>query len=614
MSYEAKDIQSLSFLEGTRRRIQMYLGSDDIEGTYQGFKEVINNSTDEALAGYGNRIEIVVNEKENSISVRDFGRGVPFLVKEDGTNILVDIYTKAHTGGKFSNNNYKNAAGLNGCGGSCVCLSSKSFIVKSFRDGTQAEARFTKGVNNYYKETKTKEKNGTYVWFIPDEEVFKNGEIGYTFTRVCQEIKDVSFLYKGLSFSIKNAETGDEKTFSASNGIIDFVKEEVKKPLNQHIVYITETDGTDSIEIAFQWGVKHEKPYTFVNGLRCPEGGVNLTGARSALTRTFNSLSGKNFDAENIRKNLFYVMNFKIANPSFANQTKSKINSPSARTLASKAFSNALKEMKTHYPNEFETIVAYLDKIEKAEAAASRARDAILQTETQIEKNQKRKVFSSDKLKDAEYLGEKSTLLIVEGLSAASSMAVSRDRKRYGILAIRGKLINCLAHTDEEIFANEEINLLLSAMNIVPKKYNANKLRYGKIAICADQDSDGKHIGLLIMAAIYKLAPQFLKEGRLCWLQSPLYIEKIGKEEKYYFTDQEIENVEIKGELQRNKGLGSLSPQQAKNSMFNPKNQKMITLIPDEDSLCLLEELMGTDNSYRKSYIFDNVDFSTIHE
>lgn len=614
MSYEAKDIQSLSFLEGTRRRIQMYLGSDDIEGTYQGFKEVINNSTDEALAGYGNKIEIVVNEKESSISVRDFGRGVPFLVKEDGTNILIDIYTKAHTGGKFSNNNYKNAAGLNGCGGSCVCLSSKSFIVKSFRDGTQAEARFTKGVNNYYKETKTKEKNGTYVWFIPDKEVFKNGEIGYTFSRVCQEIKDISFLYKGLSFSIKNAETGKEKTFSASNGIIDFVKEEVKNPLNQHIVYITETDGTDSVEVAFQWGVKHEKPYTFVNGLRCPEGGVNLTGARSALTRTFNSLSGKNFDAENIRKNLFYVMNFKIANPSFANQTKSKINSPSARTLASKAFSNALKEMKTHYPNEFETIVAYLNKIEKAEAAASRARDAILQTETQIEKNQKRKVFSSDKLKDAEYLGEKSTLLIVEGLSAASSMAVSRDRKRYGILAIRGKLINCLAHTDEEIFANEEINLLLSAMNIVPKKYNANKLRYGKIAICADQDSDGKHIGLLIMAAIYKLAPQFLKEGRLCWLQSPLYIEKIGKEEKYYFTDQEIENVEIKGELQRNKGLGSLSPQQAKNSMFNPKNQKMITLIPDEDSLCLLEELMGADNSYRKSYIFSNVDFSTIHE
>lgn len=500
------------------------------------------------------------------------------------------------------------------CGGGCVCLSSKNFIVKSYRDGVCAEARFEKGVNNYYKEQKTKEKNGTYVWFIPDPEVFKNGEIGYTYDRVCEEIKNISFLYKGLTFSIKNEETNKSVSFSANNGIVDFVKEEVKKPMNRNIIYATETEGTDTIEIAFQWGVKRETPFTFVNGLCCPEHGVNLTGARSSITRTFNSLSGKSFDAENIRKNLFYVMNFKIANPSFANQTKSKINSPSARSLASKAFSNALKEMKAKYPQEFDSIVAYLDKIEKAEAAASKAREAILQATTQIEKTQKKKVFSSDKLKDAEFLGQDSTLLIVEGLSAASSMAVSRDRKKYGILAIRGKLVNCLAHTEEKIFANEEINLLLSAMNIIPGKYNSNKLRYGKIAICVDSDSDGGHIGLLIMAAIHKLAPQFLKEGRLCWLRSPLYIEKIGGKEKYYFSDDEIRDVKIQGELQRNKGLGSLSPQQAKDSMFNSKNQRMDVLIPDEDSISLLEELMGEDNSYRKDYIFENIDFSTIHE
>lgn len=493
MSYEAKDIQSLTFLEGVRRRIQMYLGSDDIEGTYQGFKEVINNSTDEALAGYGNKIEIVVNEKENSISVRDFGRGVPFLVKEDGTNILIDIYTKSHTGGKFSNNNYKNAAGLNGCGGSCVCLSSQIFTVKSFRDGTQAEARFTKGVNNYYKETKTKEKNGTYVYFIPDKEVFKNGEIGYSFSRICQEIKDISFLYKGLTFSVKNEETKEENTFTANNGIIDFVKDEVKKPLHSHIIYATETDGTDTIEVAFQWGVKHEKPYTFVNGLRCPEGGVNLTGARSSLTRTFNSLSGKNFDAENIRKNLFYVMNFKIVNPSFANQTKSKINSPSARTLASKAFSNALKEMKTHYPNEFETIVAYLDKIEKAEAAASKARDAILAHESEMAEVKKKKIIDSNKLRDAKKLGEDSILLCVEGLSAGGSMSIGRSKApegdKYGILMLRGKCINALANPIEDVLKNEEVKLLLQALGITyGKKYDSKKLRYGKIAICSDAD------------------------------------------------------------------------------------------------------------------------------
>ena len=616
MSYDANSIQSLNFRDGLRLRIQMYLGSDDIEGTYQAFKEIINNSTDEVLAGYGDKIEIIVNEKENSISIRDYGRGCPFLLKEDGSNLLVDIYSKSHTGGKFSNDNYKNASGLNGVGGSCVCLSSEKFIVKSFRDGICAEALFEKGINNYYKEQSTKENNGTYVWFISDKEVFKNGEICFTFSRVCEEIKNISFLYKGLSFSIKNKETNEEKIYLAKNGIIDFVKEEVKKPINSHIIYAEETDGADSIEIAFQWGCKHETPYTFVNGLRCPEHGVNLTGARSAITRTFNSLSGKNFDAENIRQNLFYVMNFKITNPSFANQTKSKINSQSARTLASKAFTNALKEMKNIYPSEFESIVLMLDKIQKAEEAADRAREKVLLATAQVEKNQKKKVFSSDKLKDAEFLGQNSTLLIVEGDSAASSMAMARDIKKYGILAIRGKILNCLSNTEDKIFENEEINLLLSAMNIVPGKYNASKLRYGKIAICTDSDSDGYHIGLLIMAALRYLAPKFLDEGRLCWLRSPLYIVKNGKNESYYFTDEEMDAARptINGEIQRNKGLGSLSPSQARESMFNEKNQRIDVLIPDEDSIFLLEELMGENVEPRRDFIFSNVDFSEIRE
>ena len=298
-SYTAENIQHLETREAMRSRIQMYLGSDDIEGTYQAFKEILNNSTDEAIVGYGDKLDIIVDEKENSISVRDYGRGCPFLVKEDGTNLLIDIYTKAHVGGKFSEDSYKNVAGLNGVGGSCVCLSSEKFLVKSFRNGVKAEAYFEKGVNISYKEEKTKEKNGTYVWFIPDKEVFKNGEIGFSFNRICEEIKNISFLYEGITFSILNSESKEEKIFCAKNGIIDFVKDEVKSPLHPHIIYVKETDGTDSIEIAFQWGVKKETPYTFVNGLCCPEHGVNLTGARSAITRTFNSLTKSNFDSDN---------------------------------------------------------------------------------------------------------------------------------------------------------------------------------------------------------------------------------------------------------------------------------------------------------------------------
>lgn len=617
MSYNAESIEELSFLEGVRRRVQMYLGSDDIEGTYQAFKEIINNSTDEAIEGYGNRIEISVNEKDNSISVRDYGRGVPFLVKPDGTNILVDIYSKAHVGGKFSNKGYGgNVSGLNGIGGSCVCLSSLSFDVRSFRDKVMAEAKFSKGVNTYYKESKTTEANGTYVYFIPDKEVFKNGNIGFTYSRVCQEIKDISFLYKNLTFIITNENTKEKKEFCAKNGIIDFVKEEVKKPLHQHIIAWKETDGQNEIEIAFQWGTKRETVYTFVNGLRCPEHGVNLTGAKSAITKTFNNLSRENFESDNIRHNLFYVMNFKIVNPSFANQTKSKINSPCARTLASKAFTNALKEMKTKYGTEFEAISVLLKKVEKADEAAERARNAILESTSNIEKNQKRKVFSSAKLKDAEYLGEKSTLLIVEGDSAASAVAQARDRKHFGLLAIKGKILNCLANSDEAIFKNEEINLLLSAMNIVPNKYNSSKLRYGKIAICSDADSDGFHIGLLVMAAIQKLCPQFLQEDRLYWMRTPLYIVKNGKQETYYFTDEEMDAARptLKGEVQRAKGIGALSPEQTYNSMFNPKYQRLELLHPSEEAIILLQELMGEDVSYRKDFIFSHVDFSKISE
>lgn len=491
MSYTADDIKSLSFKEGVRTRIQMYLGSADNEGTYQAFKEILNNSTDEALVGYGKQIDIAVDEDENSIEVQDYGRGVPFLVRPDGTNVLVDIYTKAHTGGKFDEGAYKNVSGLNGIGGSCVCLSSRFFIVESTRDGRAARAEFKQGDLVSYTEKASKHKNGTMVKFSPDPEVFKDEPIHYSYKRICNDIKNISYLYSGITFNIYNLKTGEKEKYCAKNGIIDFVKDNVGKGLHSHIISSSIEEDGDKIEIAFQWGSEREKSYVFVNGLLCPEGGSPITGARAALTRTFNALSRQNFSGEAIRGNLFYVINCSVANPSFANQTKSKINNTNLRTMASNCFSDALKEMFNTYRNEFDTVVEVLKKVSKAEAAAERARQAVMTAQKDIEKNQKRKVFNSDKLKDAEFLGQDSTLLIVEGNSAAASMAVARDTSKYGILAIRGKIINCLANDNEKIFENEEIKLLLSAMNIPSNgNYDAKKLRYGKIAICVDADSD----------------------------------------------------------------------------------------------------------------------------
>ena len=596
----------------------MYLGSDDIEGTYQALKEIINNSTDEAIAGFGNKIEIEVNEKDNAITVRDYGRGVPFGIREDGENVLVSIYSKSHTGGKFEEGAYKNASGLNGIGAKCVCLSALEFQVQSFRNGVEARAHFTKGDLDYYSDShSTNQPDGTKVWFIPDPEVFKTGEIGYSYEKICKDIKNISYLYSGITFIIINQNTGETKSYCAKNGIVDFIKDNISKPLHKHIIHdsIVDSNG-DKLEIAFQWGSGKEQSYVFVNGLLCPEGGSPITGAKTSITRTFNSLSKQNFDGDAIRGGLFYVINCSVSQPSFANQTKSKINNMNLRTLASNCFSNALKQMKIKYSDEFDGIVELLKKIAKAEAAAERARRQVLEATKDIEKNQKKKVFSSDKLKDAEFLGQNATLLIVEGDSAAGGIAKARDYKNYGILAIRGKILNCLAHPEEKIFQNEEIKLLLSAMNIVPGKYNASKLRYGRIGICTDADSDGYHIGLLIMAALRYLAPEFLNEKRLCWLRSPLYIVKNGKNESYYFTDEEFNKVrgKLKGEVQRAKGLGALSVEQAHKSMFTPEFQRMDVLEPDPESVYILEELMGKDVEPRRDFIFNKIDFSEIRE
>ena len=615
MTYDAKSIKSLTFKEGVRTRVQMYLGSADNEGAYQAFKEIINNATDEAIAGYGNKIEITVNENNNSISVRDYGRGVPFLIKEDGSNVLVDIYTKAHTGGKFDESVYKNASGLNGIGGSCVCLSSNWFIVKSYRDNVEATAKFKKGDLEEYSENPSNQKNGTLIIFSPDNEVFKDEKIGYSYKRICEDIKNISYLYNGIVFEVTNSDSGEVKTYCAKNGIQDYIKDNLPNPLHRHIItkQVVDENG-DKLEIAFQWGSKYEESRVFVNGLLCPEGGSPITGAKTAITRTFSSLSGQKFDGDSIRANLFYVINCSVAQPSFANQTKSKINNANLRTMASNAFSDALKEMALKYKNEFETIVELLKKIQKADAAAERARQQVLNVTKEIEKNQKKKVFASDKLKDAEFLGQDSILLLVEGLSAASSIAMARNEKKFGILALRGKMINAFSNPEEKFYENEEVKLLMSAMNIIPDKYNASKLRYGKIGICTDADADGYSIGLLIMCALYKIAPQFIEEGRLYWLRSPLYIVKKNKKEYYFFNDEEYNNRKIDGETLRAKGLGALSAEQARASMFTEEFQRLDQLIPDNDTLTLLMNLMGKDSEPKRDFIFNNIDFSEIKE
>ena len=621
VNYGINDIESLSFKDGVRQRIAMYLGSADMQGVYNAIQEIISNSIDEYYMGYGNEITIGLGP-DNIVVVTDKGRGIPFGIKEDGSNVLVDIFSRAHTGGKFNDKVYNSVAGLNGIGAKATCLSSLKFNVCTVRDNKMAMASWEKGELVSYREldNNTNAKYGTSIQFAPDPEVYNLEPINIDFNVLCEKCKNLSYLTKGLTFIL---ETGKPRTneykkvvYCAKNGLLDLIKDNVKNPIHKNPIYFEMEDGNDKVEIALQWTKDKEKSFVFTNGLENIEGGTPLTGMKTALTTFMKKQFKGEFDGDMARTGLVYAVSCKTPNPSFANQTKTKINNPELRGLAQRATGQALQEFSIRKKNDFDQVIEFLTKERKAELAAERARRQILEATKDIEKNQKKKVFASDKLKDAEFLGENSTLLIAEGDSALGGLAQGRDYTHYGIMAIRSKIINALSKPEEKVYENEEIKLLLSAMNIVPGKYDAKKLRYGRLAICTDADSDGYHIGLLIMAALAYIAPQFIREGRLCWLRSPLYIVSNGKNESYYFTDEEFNAVKgkIKGEVQRNKGLGSLEPEQAKKSMFDPEYQRMDVMEYTEEAINLLYDLMGEDVEPRRNFIMENVDFSEIKE
>ena len=618
-NYTANDIQTLDFRTAIRTRIAMYMGSADNQGVLQCVREIITNSIDEATMGYGNKIIVDLYEG-NRIKIADEGRGCPFGKREDGTEALEAIYTMAHSGAKFNDKVFQNVAGMNGIGAKGVALSSDKFEVCSYREGKMACLKLKNGIKeDFYviDSLGTEKRTGTVVEFIPSQEVYNLEPIKFDFEEIKKMCRDWSYLSKGVSFILHNHITNEKITYLSKNGLIDLMKEKSDKMLHKTPLSISINEDGIEAEIVMGWtNNRSEIWHVFTNGLENSEGGTSLTGIKTALTNFFKKKLKGEAHPDVLRKGLFYAVSCKVPNPSFANQTKTKVNNPELRGLCQRATTKMLEEFELRHKDEFEKILELLTKELKAEVAAEKARKQVLEATKDIEKNQKKKVFASDKLKDAEFLGQNSTLLIVEGDSAAGGMAKARDYTKYGILAIRGKILNCLAHPDEKIFQNEEIKLLLSAMNINPNKYDASKLRYGKIAICTDADSDGSHIGLLIMAALHYLAPKFIEEGRLCWLRSPLYIVKNGKKESYYFTDEEFNAVrgKVKGEVQRNKGLGALSPEQAHISMFTDEYQRMDVLEWSPDAIQLLEQLMGEDVEYRRQFVFNEIDFSEVRE
>lgn len=617
MNYTANDIVSLSAGRAFREKIGMYLSADRQEAINLGLRELIVNVQDEyeVYKPINPFLKITLDSQTHQITVEDNMRGIPVGLRDDGMNSLTAAFLVPHSGGKHIEGAYSSAVGINGEGNKVVCHTAKWLEVKVMRDGEIWFQRFesddegAKALEDVKSIGKCGEQTGTYITYVPDRAVY--GDVFIDVDKLRQMLREISYFTIGLQIQL--IVDGKKEVFISKNGLIDGLS--AANAMSKPFSFFYETEDC-KVELALQWVSKSGEIRGYANGLYMPDGGVFISQFKSSLTRTFNSLAKTKYTGDQIRDVLDGFVSVKVKVGQFSNQAKTALANKEAGTATSAAITNALKEFVYRRSADFDKVVELLNKVQKAEAAAERARKQVLEAAKDVEKNQKKKVFASDKLKDAEYLGENSTLLIVEGNSAMGGMSQARDYTKYGLLAIRGKIINCLSNPEEKIFQNEEIKLLLSAMNIVPGKYDSKKLRYGKIAICTDSDSDGAHIGLLIMAALTYLAPQFIREGRLCWLRSPLYIVDNKGKESYYFTDEEFNAVRktIKGVVTRAKGLGELPAETARASMFTPEFQRMDVMNYDEKAITLLYNLMGEDVAPRKEFIMNKIDFSLIRE
>lgn len=615
--YTEDSIQKLDPLSFTRLRPDTYLGSN--EDSTQLVREIITNCYDEFLARNCTKINVWYNQDDNSITILDNGQGIlPNVQKEDGRTILEMVYGDINTSGKYDKSDsavYKTSTGAFGIGASLTCFLSHWLKATTCRDGQYETVEFIEGKFHSRKTGETdKDKHGVEVSFQPSEEFFRNAKPNLEALR--EEFFNMSCVCAGLEIYF------EDKRYYHPLGLKSLLEEKVKDEITLLDIPFTFTETKDRQYLDFVMTSTSSSKSTFdcFCNYSIVEAGTPITAVKSCITRIFNKwakdnglLKKDNLSGNDIQEGMIVIFNLASPNIRYDSQTKVRVTSTEDNTFISEVLGKKLELWLDNNPEDAKIIIDKALLARKAAEAAKKAREKV-KAGTKAA-NKKVKIMNPDKLKDAEHLGQDSVLLLVEGLSAGSTIAVARDPQKYGILMLRGKLINALTNDEKRFYNNEEVQLLLKALNVVPGEYNASKLRYGRIGICVDSDSDGYNIGLLIMTALYKICPEFIQEKRLCWLRSPLYIVKNGKSEQYFFTDQEMNAArgKIKGEVQRNKGLGSLSAAQAKDSMFG-ECQHLDVLEPSYNALLLLEDLMGNSVEKRKEFIFDNIDFREVRE
>lgn len=621
LKYSANDIQTLSPGRAYRERLGMYLSADLQEAMDLGLRELVYNAQDEYAATNQKDayIKITINTKTNEIVAEDNMRGIPVGMRDDGMNSLTAAFLIPHSGAKYDDKTaYSSSVGCNGQGNKIVCHTAKWLKVEVQRDGNiyfQSFHETDEGAvpDNDVKIIGKSNKTGTKITYIPSEKVYgKDTRIDISV--LSNTLQQLSYFSRGLKIVL--IVDGNEQVFLSKNGLIDGLDTSIgiSKPF-QHFY-----KGNDcEVELALQWVKKRGQIKGYANGLYMVDGGAFISQFKSSLTRTFNSLASKKFDGEVIRGVLDGFVSVKVRVGQFSNQAKTALANKEAATATSAAITEALKQFATARANDFNMVVTMLEKVEKAEAAAEKARNAVLNMERKETEHKKQKITSSDKFKDCEKHGQDSMLIICEGNSALGGLMPARNVNTEALYAVRGKVKNLLKHPLDECLENQEVSDIIIALGCgIQNRYNSKKLNYGKVAIATDADVDGFSIMCLIATLFHTLMPSFVTEGRLCWLRAPLYKIEKGNQKMFAYDDNELASIR-KGrenwDITRAKGLGELSADDMEKSMLHPTERRLeVLMIHDVEAAAeSLMMLMGPEVEGRKKFLFDNVDFNILN-
>ena len=622
--YDSSDIQVLEGLEAVRKRPGMYIGTTDVKGLHHLVWEIVDNSIDEVINGYGNYIKIVLHE-DKSISVEDHGRGVPTGMHASGKPTPEVIYTVLHAGGKFETDGYKVSGGLHGVGGSVVNALSKWMEVTIKRDGYEYYIRFEDGgkVKVPLKKLGTTSKTGTTVRFLPDDTIFSS--INFSYTTIAERMQESAFLIKGLTIDVVDLVDKKECSFHYDDGLVSFVEmiNENKTPLNK-VFSFTGTKQNIEVDIALQYTDSYnENIVSFVNNVKTIDGGSHEVGFRTAITKVFNDYAKKNgylkgkdtsFDGSDVREGLTAIISLKIPENllQFEGQTKSKLGTPQARTVVE----SIVTEKMTFFLEENKKVAEdIIDKSLKSKLAREAARKA--REEVRKGKTKKKEQLLSDKLTPASGKDKtKNELFLVEGDSAGGSAKGGRDRKFQAILPLRGKVLNTEKAKLDDIFKNEEINTMIYTIGAgYGSNFIEEDMQYDKIIIMTDADDDGAHIQCLLLTFFYKYMRPLIEKGHLYIAMPPLFKITSGKETKYAYTTDELKDMTKslnKYEIQRYKGLGEMNAVQLWETTMDPKTRTLIRVTIEDAALAekRVNVLMGDKVEPRKEWIEENVEFS----